>query len=316
MELMQLEMLVAAVEEGGIHKAADRVSRTQPAVSMALSKLEAEVGAPLFDRSQRHHYTLTEAGRMLYTYARRLLDLRAEALLALNELNRLERGHLRVGANENVSHYLLPKLTKEFHQQYPKIEIEIRQRLSTNLPEEVKQRHLDCAILSFLPHDGAFEATPVVCDELVLVASPRHRIANRPRIRISDLGAELVIAHQANSPSRDKVVEAFRRSHTQPKITQEAASLEEIKQLVSANVGVGFVPLSCAQEEVERRELVIIPLADFHHERTLWAVRRRTNAHSRAAQAFQQVIVETAQKLSRNKPQSRLAQREPLQESQ
>ena len=308
MELMQLEMLVAAVEEGGIHKAADRVSRTQPAVSMALRKLETEIGAPLFDRSQRHHYTLTEAGETLYAYAKRLLDLHREALSALNELNCLERGRLRVGANENVSHYLLPKLTREFHQQYPKIEIEVRQRLSTRLPEEIKQRHLDCAILSFMLPESDFESTPVVRDELVLIASPQHRLARRQRIRIRDLSAELLIAHQTTSPSRNKVVEAFRRFHTSPKITQEAASLEEIKQLVAANVGVGFVPLSCAQEEVERRELVVIPVEDFHHERTLWAVRRRTTAHSRAAQAFLQVIVKMAEQSSRSKPQSLLAQ--------
>jgi DNA-binding transcriptional LysR family regulator len=309
MELMQLEMLVAAVEEGGIHKAAERVSRTQPAVSMALRKLESEIGAPLFDRSQRHHYTLTDAGETLYVYAKRLLDLRSEALSALNELDHLERGHLRVGANESVSHYLLPKLTSEFHQQYPKIEIEVRQSLGARLPEEIKQRRLDCAILSFLPHDGDFEATPVIRDELVLIASPRHWIASRSRIRIRDLGAESLIAHQARSPSRDKVAEAFRRSHTPPKVARETASLEEIKQLVAANVGVGFVPMSCAREEVERRELAVIPVADFHHERTLWAVRRRTNAHSRAAQAFLQVIVKTAENLSRSESQSGLAQR-------
>lgn len=308
MELMQLEMLVAAVEEGSIHKAADRVFRTQPAVSMALRKLEAEIGAPLFDRSQRHHYTLTEAGETLYTYARRLIKMHDEALSALDELNRLERGRLRIGANKCVSNYLLPKLTSGFHQQYPKIEIEVRQRLSTRLPEEIKQRHLDCAILSFLPPESDFESTPVARDELVLIASPQHRLVSRPRIRIRDLNSELVIAHQITSPSRDKVYEAFRRAHTSPRATQEAASIEEIKRLVAANAGVGFVPLSCAQEEVERCELAVIPVEDFHHERTLWAVRRRTNAHSRAAQAFLQVIAKMAEKLSRGEPQSGFAQ--------
>jgi DNA-binding transcriptional LysR family regulator len=305
MELMQLEMLVAAVEEGGIQKAAARVARTQPAVSMALRKLEAEMGAPIFDRSQRQHYTLTEAGETLYIYAKRLLKLRDEALLALDELNRLERGRLRIGANKSTSHYLLPKLTGEFHQQYPKIEVEVYQSLSTRLPEEIKQRQLDCAILSFLPPEEDFESTPVVRDELVLIASPQHRLASQPPIRICDLGMELLIAHQTTSPSRAKVAEAFRISHTSPRVAWEMASIEEIKQMVAANVGVGFVPLTCAREEVERRELVIIPVADFYHERTLWAVRRRTTAHSRAAQAFLQVIVEVAKKLFRREPHAR-----------
>lgn len=308
MELMQLEMLVAAVEEGGIQKAADRVSRTQPAVSMALRKLEAEIGAPLFDRSQRHHYTLTEAGETLYTYAKRLLKLHDEALLAIDELNRLERGRLRIGGNKSTIRYLLPKLTGEFQQQYPKIEVEVYQRLSTMLPEEIKRRRLDCAILSFLPPGDDFESTPFLRDELVLIAGPQHRLASQPRIRIRDLGAELLIAHQTTSPSRAKVAEAFRLSHTSPKVVQETTSIEEIKQMVAANVGVGFAPLTCVWEEVERRELIIIPVADFHHERMLWAVRRRTTAHSRAAQAFLQVIVEVAKKLFRGKPSDPLTQ--------
>lgn len=87
MELMQLEMLVATVEEGGFCKAAVRVFRTQPAVSMAMRKLEEEIGAPIFDRSQRCHYSLTEAGEMLYGYAKRLLKLRDEALLVLDDHN-------------------------------------------------------------------------------------------------------------------------------------------------------------------------------------------------------------------------------------
>ena len=95
MELMQLEMLVATVEEGGMRKAAGRVSRTQAAVSMALRKLEEEMGSPIFDRSQRHQYTLTEAGETLYTYAQRMLKVHDEAVFALGELNRLERGRLR-----------------------------------------------------------------------------------------------------------------------------------------------------------------------------------------------------------------------------
>jgi DNA-binding transcriptional LysR family regulator len=142
----------------------------------------------------------------------------------------------------------------------------------------------------------------------VLIASPQHRLAGRPHIQIRDLGAELLIAHQTTSPSRAKVAEAFRRSRTSPKVAKEAASVEEIKQVVAANVGVGFVPLTFVREEVERRELIIIPVEDFRHERTLWAVRRRTTAHSRAAQAFLQVIVEVAKKLFQSEPHARLTQ--------
>src|SRR5215471_18703348 len=98
MELMQLEMFVAMVEEGNFHKAAERVFRTQPAVSMALRKLEQEVGAPLFD------------------HAKRLLNVRDETIVALEELHSLQAGRIRLGATESASLYLLPGLIMAFRE--------------------------------------------------------------------------------------------------------------------------------------------------------------------------------------------------------
>jgi DNA-binding transcriptional LysR family regulator len=92
MELMQLEMFVAVVEEGSVHRAAHRVCRTQPAVSIALKKLAIEVGAPLFNREHRFDYKLTPTGEVLYSYATRLLGLRNEAVAALRDLTSLRRG--------------------------------------------------------------------------------------------------------------------------------------------------------------------------------------------------------------------------------
>jgi DNA-binding transcriptional LysR family regulator len=81
--LMQLEMFVAVVEERTMHRAAARVRRTQPAVTMAMKKLENEIGASLFARSTRHDLSLTEAGRILHGYAAQLIALRREAVTAM-----------------------------------------------------------------------------------------------------------------------------------------------------------------------------------------------------------------------------------------
>lgn len=99
MELMQLEMFVAVVEEGSVHRAADKVCRTQPAVSIALKKLAIEVGSPLFDRKHRFDYQLTPTGEILYSYATRLLGLRNEAVAALRDLAR-RRGAVTAAAGE------------------------------------------------------------------------------------------------------------------------------------------------------------------------------------------------------------------------
>src|SRR5580704_11441353 len=100
MELMQLEMFVAVVEEGSVRAAAERVFRTQPAVSIAIRKLEREFETPLFDRSKRHEYRLTQVGEVVYAQATRMLGLRSETLSALEDIRSLRQGRLRIGANE------------------------------------------------------------------------------------------------------------------------------------------------------------------------------------------------------------------------
>ena len=302
MELMQLEMFVAMVEEGNFHKAAERVFRTQPAVSMAIRKLEQELGAQLFDRSNRNACVLTDTGEVLYDYAKQLLNLRDEAIISVQQLRSLQSGRIRIGANESTGLYLLPELILEFREKYPKIKIEVCRQLSSRLPQELRQRNLDFAILSFLPEASDLEATPIMRDELVLIANPQNELASRERVHIRDLGAATFIAHNVRSPSREKVIEAFRRFQTPLNITIEIATIETIKRFVAMNLGLAFVPRMCVQEEVERADLIVIPVEGFRYERTLWAVRRRTDAHSHAAQAFMEIINAMAERLLRAQP--------------
>src|SRR5215475_11726656 len=109
-DLAHLEMFVATVEAGGVQRAAERVFRTQPAVSMALHRLEDEIGAPLFDRSNRGAYLLTPTGEILYASAKRLLRLREDTLTEVRDLHTLQQGKLKIGANESTMNYLLPNL--------------------------------------------------------------------------------------------------------------------------------------------------------------------------------------------------------------
>jgi DNA-binding transcriptional LysR family regulator len=289
-DLMQLEMFVATVEEGSVHKAARRVYRTQPAVSIALRKLEQQVGSPLFDRSNRNGYLLTCSGETLFGYARRLLNLRDESLLAIQDLHNLQSGRLRIGANESTSVYLLPGLVRDFRNQYPKIKIEIFRQASLTLLRELRDRNLDFAVLSFLPDGDEIEGTAVARDELVLVVSPRHRLAGAKMVHIRDLAGERFIAHHVRSLSREKVIEAFKRHETPLNITIEIATIEAIKKFVAQDLGASFVPLMCIREELASGELVRVPVDGIRHERNLWLVRRATDTHHHAATAFLELV--------------------------
>jgi DNA-binding transcriptional LysR family regulator len=290
MEFMQLEMFVTVVDESSVVRAAVRVHRTQPAVSIALRKLEEEIGTPLFDKSNRQDIRLTEAGEMLYEYGVRLLGLRAEALTAIDDLNNLRLGKLRVGANESVSLYLLPTITSCFQKNYPNVKIEVRCHNSDNLLQDLKERKLDIALLSHLPEDSDYDATPIMHDEQVLITSPEHHLANRTDASMKELANESFIAEDVCSPWRKKFVEAFKKRQTPLNIIVDNAPIETIKRMVEMNLGVGFVPLMCVQEEVERGKLALVTLKDFHQERTLWAVQGKRAVHSFAAKTFMRVV--------------------------
>src|ERR671932_1122682 len=178
MEMSQLEFFLRVIAEGSFSKAADAVGRTQPAVSIAIRRLEEEVGAPLFDRSQKSP-VLTEAGLAIQDYAQRILALRDQARGAVAELRELKRGLVRVGANESTSLYLLPQVILTFRERHPDVKVEIYRHVSERLPREVLERNVVFAVLAFEPSDRDLESFPVLRDELVLILHPKHRLASR-----------------------------------------------------------------------------------------------------------------------------------------
>jgi DNA-binding transcriptional LysR family regulator len=155
MELMQLEMFVAVVEERSFLRAAERVFRTQPAVSISVRKLEGKIGTPLFDRSHRRSGRLTTAGEVLYDYACRILVLRDEALSALKKKDTKPLGTLRVGLTGGVSFEWVPQLTKRFNQKHPGVRLEILYDNPVNFFRELTEGRLDVALLSGRPRGDA-----------------------------------------------------------------------------------------------------------------------------------------------------------------
>jgi DNA-binding transcriptional LysR family regulator len=290
MELGQLEFFLKVVEEGSFSKAAARVYRTQPAVSIAVRRLEEEVGAPLFDRSQKSP-TLTEAGQILHDYARRIIALRDEARAAVAELSALSRGRVRVGANESTSLYLLPQVILAYRAQHPHVKVEIQRLPSDRLPREVLERNIDLALMATEPRDRTLEAFPILKDELVLILSPKHALAKRGRpIMIKELGHEHFLAHNVKAGSRLKVIETFAKHRTPLNITLELATVETIKRFVQQQVGLAFVPRMCVREELERGTLATLPVRGLTYTRTLWAAHRRGVALSPAAAEFVRLL--------------------------
>ncbi len=151
MELMQLEMLVAVAEEHSFLRAAERVFRTQPAVSIGIRKLEGKMGVPLLDRSSRQSGHLTPAGERLYEYARKILGLRDEALSVGHEQESLGDGTLRVGLVGEASLHQFPNLWQSFKDSSPGVQLKLLSDSLSAVLRELAGGHLDIAVLSGRP---------------------------------------------------------------------------------------------------------------------------------------------------------------------
>src|SRR6202041_1018577 len=292
MDLGQLEVFLAVAREGRFSRAAEKLYRTQSAVSQSIRKLEDDLGERLFYRSSREG-VLPDAGRVLQEYAERLLNLRGDAHEALVELRELQKGKLAIAANEFTALYLLPVLA-EFRRLHPMIRITVRRSLGSHIPDDVLRHSTELGVLTYDPQEPHLCSTVVYLDELIFVVPPSHPLATAHQVSIRQLGAESFVAHNVASPYREKVIRAFKRHKTPLHMDIELPTLQAIQRFVTMGNGVALVPEISVENEVARGELVHVPVRDLHFQRKLRLVYRQDSALSHAGRAFLKVAEQVA----------------------
>src|ERR1019366_1266324 len=213
MELYSLRVFLTVATEKSFSRAAEKLLRTQPAVSLGVQRLEKELGEKLIDRTGKD-LILTDAGRTVLDYARRFQSLQQELDNALAELRDNSAGRLIIGANESTSLYLLRHIER-YRELYPKVKVQVRRSLSSKIPNELLDGNLELGVISYDPGDERLKSKIIYTDALAFVVSPRHRLAHRKTVSITELGAETFIAHNVVSPYREVVLREF-RAHKVP----------------------------------------------------------------------------------------------------
>jgi len=286
-ELSQLEVFLAVARERRFSRAADKLFRTQSAVSQTIRKLEDELGEALFDRSSREG-VLTDAGKVLYEYAEKLINLRGEAAESLTELRELQKGKLVIAANEFTVLYLLPVMA-EFRRLHPMIKITVERALGSHIPDDVVRHGVEFGVLSYEPQEPNLHSVVVYLDELAFVVPPRHPLASARQVSIRQLGAESFVAHIVPSPYREKVIQLFKSHKTPLHMDLELPTLQAIKQFVAMGNGVALVPEISVEAEIMRGELVRIPVRELQLKRKLRLIYRKGANLSHAGRAFLKV---------------------------
>jgi len=288
MELYPLKVFLTVANEKSFSRAGERLLRTQPAVSLAVQRLESELGEKLIDRSGRE-LVLTDAGRILVEYARRFENLERDLENSIAELRDLAAGRLTVGANESTSLYLLHHIVN-YRRMYPKVKVRVMRALSSKIPTALIDGDLELGVISYDPADDRLESTVIYTDHLAFVVSPSHRFARRESLTVSELGMETFIAHNVVSPYREAVLREFQRARVTLNMDVEMPTVETIRMIVQRNEGVAFLPKMCVEQEVEQGTLCEVPIEGFHQERKIRLVYPAKRGLSHAAKAFLEVI--------------------------
>jgi DNA-binding transcriptional LysR family regulator len=256
MEIRQLRAFVAIAESGTFTAGAERVHVTQAAVSMQIRQLENEVGAKLFIRAPRN-VILTEAGEKLLERARHILREHDAAVEEIAEFAGAKRGRLRIGsASAGVTSDLLPRILKEVRKRHPSAEISVSSGTSESLVQQILAGETDIAFVSLPVEARGIHTERLNEDQLVAIASPRHRLARQRTVSAYALAGEKLILGERGGNTRRLIDEFFAQAGVKPTVAMELSRQAAIKRMVEEDMGVGVIPLQSVRDEVEKGRLV------------------------------------------------------------
>ena len=288
MELYSLQVFLTVANERSFSRAAGKLLRTQPAVSLAVQRLERELGERLIDRSGKE-LILTDAGRVALDYARRFESLRQEMTNSLAELKDNSSGRLIIGANESTTLYLLHHIER-YREMYPKVKVQVRRSFSSKIPNELIDGNLELGVISYDPGDERLKSKTIYIDALTFVCSPRHRLADRKTVSMSELASENFVAHNVVSPYREVVLREFQNHKVHLTMDVEMPTIEAIRWFVQQNLGVAFLPRMCVEQDIAKKILHEVRVKEMHVERKIRVVYPTRRALSHAAKAFLELL--------------------------
>ena len=297
MTLTELKYIVAVARERHFGRAAEACFVSQPTLSVAIKKLEDELGVVLFERGSSE-VSLTPSGERIVVQAQRVLDEAARVKELAKQGKDPLSGALRVGVIFTIGPYLLPTLVRQLVRDAPQMPLLLNENLTVKLLELLKNGEIDVAILALpLPESGVM--IQPVYDEQFVVAVPRaHPWAKRRAVSADDLKKETMLLLGSGHCFRDQVLEVcpelsrFSAGAEGMQKTFEGSSLETIRHMVASGVGVTVLPMSSIPEKLPRDSLIAyVPFRKPVPDRRVVLAWRKSFTRGAAIEALRQAIL-------------------------
>lgn len=297
MNLNQLRAFYTVIKTGSFSNAAHELCVTEPAVFIQVRSLERQLGFTLLDKFGKE-LRPTEMGRILYDYGEKIFTLVDEATRAVQELQDLKRGYLRLGVTQALAQYLMPLLIPAFQDRYPRIAVSMDGGSSRGLVEGILQHRYELAVVARVPYPEEINFIPYTRDEILLVVSPHHPLAARKKVSLEELAKEPVILTDAKSAVKFSIWKGFEKRGLYPATIIEAGNIEFIKQWVEKGKGYSFLASICVREEIKQGLLTTIPVEDCSFAMEIDVIHLKGKTLSPAAATFLHFMQEQSGSMS------------------
>ncbi|MBQ7498361.1 MAG: LysR family transcriptional regulator [Selenomonas sp.] len=281
MELRQLEYFQMASRLRNITRAAERLRVSQPNITVAIKKLEAELGIQLFDRSQKQ-LSLTPEGAVFLNRIELALRNIQDAVLEVNDYKQLQKGTIKIGIPPMMGAYLFPKIFSSFQKRYSHLEIFLHEEASMSIREQLERDELDFGIIIISGASQSLQLLPMSRNQIVCCVPETSPLAQKKAISLQDVADSSMVMLKEGSFLRQLILSKLEDAGVKPNIVLESNQVGTLKGLVASGVGLAFL-LDMVVEGTPG--VKVIPLAEplFVDVGLAW---KKDRYISKAAQSF------------------------------
>jgi DNA-binding transcriptional LysR family regulator len=252
--LNHLRVFFHAAKNLNYTRAAAELFITQPAVTAQIKAFEDVWNLKLFKKKGKKVY-LTDEGLAIYEQARKVFECEKEIEHLIAEMRELKRGVLRIGTTKTYARYFMPLMITSFREKYPMIKIRLDEGSSLEMINNLHSLKNEVAILAKSEEDMAIHFVPFSQEELVLIMSPDHELAQKRRITFDEIAKEPIIMKEAGSGTQRLVNELFAKNGCVPNVLMESSNAEFIKQVVQRGEAIAFLVKEVVSAELREGKL-------------------------------------------------------------
>ncbi|WP_447585265.1 LysR substrate-binding domain-containing protein [Pseudoxanthomonas mexicana] len=292
MNLRDLKYLVALADHKHFGRAAAACYVSQPTLSTQIKKLEDELGVPLVERAPRK-VMLTPAGRDAAERARRIVAEVEQMKEAARRSQDPEAGTVRLGMFPTLGPYLLPHVVPRIRARFPHLELLLVEEKSDVLLSRLREGKLDAGLLALPVADDQLHTEFLFEEPFVLAVPESHPLAQRGSLTLAELSHQQLLLLEDGHCLREQALDVCRLSGANEKSEFRATSLETLRQMVAADVGITLLPTLAVKPPVARSPNIhLLGFSDSHPSRRIAMVWRKSSAMSGFLQVFAQVFRE------------------------